>query len=50
MINVYDELRQALINAVGLSPAQAQDVVNTLDALDVLDYDALKEVFLYEDE
>jgi hypothetical protein len=49
-MNVYELLEQELIAHTSLSPEQAADVVSFLDAREVLDYDILKEVFLYPDD
>lgn len=48
--DVYELLTRDLQNNVGLDYAQALEVVDFLQNNDFIDYDTLKEIYLYDDE
>ncbi len=47
--DVYELLTQDLVNNVGLDYMQALEVVDFLQSNDFIDYDTLKEIYVYED-
>jgi hypothetical protein len=50
-VDVYDEFRKELLETVYLTEETADDVIAFLNDRGVLDYDMLKEIYLYgEDE
>jgi len=50
MDDVYELLAQDLVNNVGLDYMQALEVVDFLQNNDYIDYDTLKEIYIYGDE
>jgi hypothetical protein len=48
--DVYEMLAQDLVNNVGLEYLQALEIVDFLQNNDFIDYDTLKEIYIYDDE
>lgn len=49
-IDVYEKLADELMFEFGFTASVAQNIVSFLEDQGVIDYDTLKEIFLYDDE
>lgn len=49
-MDVYEQFKQELLETVYITEETADDVVKFLDNLGILDFDHLKEIYLYPEE